>query len=260
MSKALVIKGANFSANKLATVTLENEVPCTGLTVSQNTITFNALDATVTLIATKTPVNSTDHIVWSSSNADVAAVVDGVVTCTGVGTATITAMCGTQSATCAVSASVTFNLDEDYNFSNGKQYSGSLELPTKNHIGIANDTPSRLYYSYNEYGYQVFTESVTPIKYAIPLPNGATRAIVTPPTGLTKSIRFALANVYQKQTYVSGYVSALGIKATLISSPSQFEIDFSNVADSSNGFILSVKGENNTDASTVSGTTTITFE
>lgn len=104
MSKnALVIKGANFAANKLTTVTLVvDEKPCTAISLSDSTKSVTAL-GNFTLTATVTPADTTDDVIWSTSDATVATVAAGVVSVVGLGTATITATCGEQTATCAVS-------------------------------------------------------------------------------------------------------------------------------------------------------------
>ena len=57
---------------------------------------------TVTLVATKTPVNSTQDIEWSSDKPEIATVVNGVVTGVKAGEAVITAKSGDASATCTV--------------------------------------------------------------------------------------------------------------------------------------------------------------
>ena len=101
MALALVIKGANFSENKLDTVELENQVPCTAISLDQQSKSLTLLTS-FTLTATKTPMDTTDVVVWSSSDSSVATVANGVVTAVGIGHVTITAVCGTQSATCAV--------------------------------------------------------------------------------------------------------------------------------------------------------------
>ena len=102
MAKTLIIKNADFSVNKLDTVSFDT-VPCTGISVSPSTLTINSLSQTYTITPTLTPANTTDTVSWQSSDTDVATVVNGVVTATGIGTATITATCGNQSATCSVS-------------------------------------------------------------------------------------------------------------------------------------------------------------
>ena len=101
MAKTLVIKGANYSANKFDTVTLENPIPCTSITLDQSSQTLTSLTA-FTLVATVAPVDTTDVVEWSTSDNTVATVADGVVTPVGLGVATITATCGSHSATCAV--------------------------------------------------------------------------------------------------------------------------------------------------------------
>jgi len=105
MSRVLVIKNADFSANKLTTITF-GDVPCTGLTL-QSTAQITTVDGSVSLTATKVPSNTTDILTWSSSNSNVATVDGGVVTAVGEGMATITAMCGTQTAECTVTVAYT---------------------------------------------------------------------------------------------------------------------------------------------------------
>lgn len=101
MSKALIIPGADFSANKLTTIAF-GTVPCTGISLSDSTLLLTSIGGTATLTATLTPANTTDELTWSSSDSGIASVADGVVTAVAVGYATITAHCGQQSATCAV--------------------------------------------------------------------------------------------------------------------------------------------------------------
>lgn len=103
MSKALIIRGANFYENRLDVVQFLESKPCTGLSISESSVSFTAIGDTVSLTATPVPSDTTDNIVWTSSNASIATVSAGVVTCVGVGTATITATCGNQTATCSVS-------------------------------------------------------------------------------------------------------------------------------------------------------------
>lgn len=101
MAYTLIMKGANFSTNKLATVSFD-AVPCTALALDESTLELTGAGSTATLTATPTPGNTTDTITWASSNESVATVSNGIVTSVGVGSATITATCGTQTATCAV--------------------------------------------------------------------------------------------------------------------------------------------------------------
>lgn len=109
MAKTLVLKGTNFSVNKLATVELENSVDCTGISLNKSS-TNVSYGNTETLVATVTPANTTDVIEWSTSDNTVATVFNGAVTSVGIGTATITATCGNYSASCTVT--VTGQLDK----------------------------------------------------------------------------------------------------------------------------------------------------
>ena len=267
MGKAIVLKNVNFAINKLDTVTFGDIVPCTGVVLSQNSITFTELNATVQLNAVKTPANTTDELVWTSSDTDVVTVSDGLVTCVGVGSAEITVTCGTQTATCSVSATVTIVPDVLYYAENGGNYSGSLDLtatPPKNHIGYATNTRARLYYSTENIlgGYRVFVYTAQAGKYAIPIPKGTKFITVTPPDGLRSYQYLVLANSMEKQTYVSGAdgESALGIKAWASNSSTSYPktYDISEYPDA-DSFILVVDTPAGGDASTVSGTTTVTF-
>ena len=66
-------------------------------------MTFDDVGASQTLVATLSPSNTTEPLRWSSSNTNIATVSnDGVVTSVGDGECTITATCGSYSATCSV--------------------------------------------------------------------------------------------------------------------------------------------------------------
>ena len=80
---------------------VSNLKPCTGITLSANTLTFTTTD-TQTLTATVTPSNTTDKIVWSSKPIGIVNVNNGVVTPIKNGSCVITATCGSKSATCNV--------------------------------------------------------------------------------------------------------------------------------------------------------------
>ena len=76
--------------------------PATGITLNTNSLAL-AEGFDDTLIATVTPSDSTDTVVWSSDNTSVATVDNtGKVTAVAAGTAKITATAGTKSATCKV--------------------------------------------------------------------------------------------------------------------------------------------------------------
>ena len=268
MSKALVIKGANFANNKVTTVVLDNPVPCTGLTLSQSTISFTALDATVQLTATKTPLDTTDALAWESSNTDVATVVNGLVTCVGVGTATITATCGTQSATCSVTSVFTIVADDTWFAEDGFKYGGSVSLPTKDYISRSSGSAGRLFYSTTDVlgGYHVFSQRTNADKFAIPFPKGTTRVIFTKPNDAVKyNFGFAICDTTQRQTYITGEDgnSALALSGPVLWNQEVTEItrtvtDY--IANGANGFIFSYEFINPSAVSEVTGKVTVRFE
>lgn len=82
----------------------EDTISCTSITLDNTELELTA-ENTATLTATVIPSNTTDELVWTSSNADVATVSNGVVTAVSTGSAKITATCGTQKAACEVTVS-----------------------------------------------------------------------------------------------------------------------------------------------------------
>lgn len=100
MARTLVIKGASFSANKVATVVFSS-VPCTGIEFSTDTISITGSES-VEVSYTVTPADTTDEVVWTSSNTNIVTVSDGVLTVLGVGSCTITATCGEYSDSATV--------------------------------------------------------------------------------------------------------------------------------------------------------------
>lgn len=272
MSKALVIKGANFSANMVEVITLSEPIPCTGIALSQSSMTATSLGVVGTLTATLTPADTTETVTWQSSDESVAIVEAGVVTIVGVGSATITATCGNQSATCAIAATVVIELDTSYYAANGRKYSGSLDLtadPPHNGIGQTNTTKGRLFYSIVPYGtYRAFANVDYEGQYLIPLPQNAKNVTISLPSSLgsqTKHCQFVLGNSNEKQTYATGDNgnAALGIQAYLKYSFTATEViyDISDYADDANGFIVDwyLPSTSQTDISAITEPTVITF-
>ena len=104
---ATTIDGSNISATCTVTVT----IPVDGISLSNTSLTFSALNTTQTLTATVSPSNAANKTLkWTSSNPSVATVSsNGVVTSKGNGTATITATTtdgSNKNATCSVIVSV----------------------------------------------------------------------------------------------------------------------------------------------------------
>lgn len=105
-SANITAKCGEYSANCAVSVSgISEAVPCTSITLDKTALSFTDTGTQI-LTATVTPSDTTDEIVWSSNNTTVAKVENGVVTAVNSGSATITATCGTQSASCAVSVAI----------------------------------------------------------------------------------------------------------------------------------------------------------
>ncbi|MDE6300738.1 MAG: leucine-rich repeat protein [Muribaculaceae bacterium] len=107
-SKPLYVPEASVEAYKTSTewekFTNINPVFATGIVLNQSELIL-PVGGSETLVATVTPENATDEIIWSV-NADPAGCVtveNGKVTAIALGTATVTATCGEVSVTCSVS-------------------------------------------------------------------------------------------------------------------------------------------------------------
>ncbi len=81
------------------------KVPCTGIVLSADTLSFTTTD-TQTLSVVVSPENTTDTVNWSVSPSGIATVNNGVITPISNGECTITATCGSYSATCAVTVAL----------------------------------------------------------------------------------------------------------------------------------------------------------
>lgn len=81
------------------------EIPATAITLSAATLTFTD-SASQTLTASPEPGNTTDEILWTTSDSGVAAVSGGVVTPVSNGSCAITATAGSVSASCQVTVDV----------------------------------------------------------------------------------------------------------------------------------------------------------
>ena len=112
-------------------------IPCTGIVLSTDTLSFTTTD-TQTLSVVVSPENCTETVTWSVNPTGIATVKNGVVTPIRNGQATITATCGSQSATCAVTVSGMSEgggdtggyTDIGYIESTGTQYINTRIVPT----------------------------------------------------------------------------------------------------------------------------------
>ena len=122
-------------------------VPCTGITLDKTELTFNG-EETQTIIATVTPSDTTDTVVWVSSAPAIASItVEGNV-CTvqrvSEGSTNVTATCGNYSASCTVTVNTKVNAtgilaectfaDEYINTSGVASSSGSDKASSAIHI------------------------------------------------------------------------------------------------------------------------------
>lgn len=172
MGRALVIKNVDFSTNKLDTVTYDDPIPCTNISLDQSTITVSEIGDTVTLTATVLPADTTDTVVWLSSDTNVAEVDGGVVTVKGIGTATITAKCGEQTATASVNqTSLQFT---DIVTASGVKVTSSNDILWL--YGSSGDITIGKAYT-NASDLRVFSAGANSLE-AIPVPYGATSVLI----------------------------------------------------------------------------------
>lgn len=85
-----------------------SRVPATGITLNNTTLSFTG-STPIKLTATVEPLNSTDTVVWSSSENAVATVENGLVTPVSDGSCTIYATAGDCTAECSVSVALPLN-------------------------------------------------------------------------------------------------------------------------------------------------------
>lgn len=78
-------------------------VPCTGLILTDGAVELKSKDSAWKLNVTIEPANTTDEVIYQSSDGAVATVsADGTITAVGAGEAVITITCGSQTAQCSV--------------------------------------------------------------------------------------------------------------------------------------------------------------
>lgn len=99
----------NVKYEKVRDLTPEEQaVTPTGITLDKTEVTLTATDNSVTLTPTFDPENATTTVTWTTSDANIATVADGVVTGVAPGTATITVASTLNAdvkATCTVTVS-----------------------------------------------------------------------------------------------------------------------------------------------------------
>ena len=134
----------NYTRDRLTYVdgkiaALVTQIPCTGITLNTNTLSFTSTD-TQALTATTQPSDTTYPVIWSVSPAGIVTVEGGVVTPIANGNCTVTATCGTQSATCAVNVALpvvectSISLDKDILSLSGSSGTSNLLTGVPNFI------------------------------------------------------------------------------------------------------------------------------
>lgn len=105
-------------------------IPTESITLSASELAISAAGESQMLTATVTPGNTTDITLWSSSNHNVARVVDGKVVAMGAGTATVTATSGDRSASCTVTVAGTNDVSLVYALPEATQFDGTTVIDT----------------------------------------------------------------------------------------------------------------------------------
>lgn len=267
-SKALVIKNVNFATNKLTTVDLSDEKPCTALALNQNSVSMSELLSTVTLTATTTPVDTTDTVLWTSSDNAVASVVNGVITQNGIGSCIITATCGNITATCSITATCIYSTDELTVFH--QLFATKADGDTRDFI--TNASTSNRYQSFfangnplNGYKAISSADSTYDNYYPILYPNNAESVTLTY-TGSAQQytgIYITLVNADELRTYPVGndalgarvYATVDGMFGGALSKTLEIPEHDASV----NGFILSLLTKSGVDEASISDSVTITF-
>ena len=265
MGKALVIRGVNFSTNKVTTVEIGDFVPCTEITLSDENIELNKIGSTYQIVATLTPEETTDVPEWYSSDESVVTVVDGLVSCVGVGTATITVICGEQTATCNVTAKHIINADTELTVLH--QYclnnSGTKDLVTGNNDA---STTYKSYYAIGNplSGYKAVSrnEERWLDKYPIPIPSGAKYlSIKISQTNIYDYIRYAWTNANLKPTDTSITDSQKGARAYPYPKTADIRgltiktYDLTEIDENVNSFVFGFITHSGVDEGTITGVT-----
>ena len=231
MANTLIIKGADFSGNKLDTVAF-NDVPCTGISLSDATKTLTTIGATYTLTPILTPSNTTDSITWSSSDSDVVSVGGGVITAVGVGSATITAICGSYSAICTVTVSVAFAPAWYYAYPANKR---TLTSPVEYTCIAIGDNAQNYAFAYKSTGtYKV--RATTPDAFPYPIPNG-TKKVSIAATGFKIGLWFSDSTTPSGEIYAS--IVGDGNNASATAAPQDSAVY--TVPEGADSFVMTLK-------------------
>ncbi len=102
-----IVGDSNSFGNDEPAVSDTVEIPCTGITLSKEEISFSAVGEEFTLNTICAPMNTTDAISFSSSDEKIVTVSkEGKVVCMGSGEAVIYVYCGEQMDECLVKCNI----------------------------------------------------------------------------------------------------------------------------------------------------------
>lgn len=105
-------------------------IPTTSIVLSASELTISAAGESQVLTANVTPGNTTDIVLWTTSDNTVARVVDGKVVAMGAGTATVTATSGDRSASCTVTVAGTNEVSLLYALPEETQFGDTTVIDT----------------------------------------------------------------------------------------------------------------------------------
>ena len=141
----------------------EATIPVTSLALDAVEMTL-IVGKNATLTATVKPDNATDKTVtWTTSNAKVATVTDGVVTAVATGTSNITAKAGDKTATCAITVvnKPVINLPVT-----SMETGGRVDMPGSLSYSITNPLPGETLQAYSDVNWIRITEiTETEVKF-----------------------------------------------------------------------------------------------
>lgn len=117
-------------------------IPTTAITLDKSSLAISSLEP-ITLVATVEPSDSSEPVVWTSSNPSVATVDNGVVTPIAEGSCTITATSGSHSASCSLAVTlVSYNITRNLQ---GCELSNTIDKIVTGNVYEANVLPNEGY-------------------------------------------------------------------------------------------------------------------
>lgn len=181
MAKTIVIPSADFSENALEQVTFTS-IPCVGVTLEHNSLTFTETGETKVLKYILSPYNTTDQLSIVSSNTNIITVSNNVLTAVGIGECAVTVTCGTASAVCVISstAEADFMAVGKLRMSHTGNYKSCLFSETQSFITLGRNDPDGYQIGLNSSGNKFVISSAINL-CPIPIPKNTGTIRVTAP-------------------------------------------------------------------------------